>query len=110
MFSVTAILVCPLAALALLAAGVFVLWLRRIRRSRHGEAPRCLRCGYDLTGQEVPRCPECGALRGFRVPLTNLGLSDAEVRDGFGRTRRERVATPGAPPPEKPHHSGCHGE
>ena len=23
--------------------------------------PHCLKCGYDLRGQTVPRCPECGA-------------------------------------------------
>lgn len=31
--------------------------LRRSRRRRRG---RCLRCGYDLTGNDSGRCPECG--------------------------------------------------
>jgi hypothetical protein len=28
--------------------------------------PVCIGCGYDLRGQETPRCPECG--RGFAPP------------------------------------------
>lgn len=25
------------------------------------DVPICIKCGYDLRGQNVPRCPECGA-------------------------------------------------
>ena len=28
--------------------------------------PICIKCGYDLRGQEEPRCPECGT--GFEMP------------------------------------------
>ena len=28
--------------------------------------PICIKCGYDLRGQEDPRCPECGT--GFEMP------------------------------------------
>ncbi len=28
---------------------------------RGEKLPVCLRCGYDLTGNETDRCPECGA-------------------------------------------------
>jgi hypothetical protein len=41
--------------------------------------PRCLRCGYDLRGLGLPRCPECGALRGFRQSMEELGLTPAEI-------------------------------
>jgi hypothetical protein len=53
---------------------------------------RCARCDYDLTGLDLPRCPECGTLRGFDVPLTDLGLNEQEIRDGTRRRRRERAA------------------
>ncbi len=50
----------------------------------------CARCGYDLRGLELPRCPECGTLRGFTVPLAALGLSEPEIREGFARMRAHR--------------------
>ncbi|MCA9242551.1 MAG: hypothetical protein KDA32_01250 [Phycisphaerales bacterium] len=48
--------------------GGFWLWRRRFRRFLRERlttlgVPVCLGCGYDLRGQEEPRCPECG--RGF---------------------------------------------
>ena len=41
------------------------LWRRRCRRFLRAElisrgVPVCLPCGYDLRGQQEPRCPECG--------------------------------------------------
>ena len=51
----------PLAA----ALGLYPLFaltrgpVRRWRRQKHG---RCVRCGYDLTGNTSGVCPECGAL------------------------------------------------
>jgi len=49
---------------------------------RHNDKPtiKCLKCGYNLEGLELPRCPECGALRGFKVPIDQLGLSEEELR------------------------------
>jgi hypothetical protein len=67
------------------------LWLRRKRAERaEREAGRCANCGYSLEGLEIPRCPECGTLPGFRKPLDELGLTDEEIREGFARRRRER--------------------
>lgn len=56
------------AALVLAVMG-FVAWTLLARRGRPlpardgaevERAPRCLRCGYNLTGLTSPRCPECG--------------------------------------------------
>ena len=43
----------------------FLLFRRKIQRSLRRQLidigkPVCLICGYDLRGQTVPRCPECG--------------------------------------------------
>jgi hypothetical protein len=50
-----------------LAMGVLATWVfrhetrRRLRiRLINLGVPICLHCGYDLRGQTVPRCPECG--------------------------------------------------
>lgn len=50
----------------------------------------CVNCGYPLKGLDIPRCPECGALRGFTKPLDELGLTEEEIREGFARRKRER--------------------
>ena len=54
----------PILAVALLVgviAGVVVL-IKGRRRGREGSAPTCGQCGYNLTGSESNRCPECGTL------------------------------------------------
>lgn len=40
----------------------------------------CRRCGYPLPGLELPRCPECGAMKCFNATLEDLGLSEEELR------------------------------
>jgi hypothetical protein len=85
-----------LLGLAAILAAVHL--LRRYRRSRRRaseggtevDEPRCANCGYPMKGLEIPRCPECGALQGFKKPLDELGLTEQEVREGFARRRRER--------------------
>ena len=52
---------------------------------------KCANCGYVMEGLSMPRCPECGALRGFKVPLDKLGLSEDEIRAGFEATARRRT-------------------
>lgn len=43
------------------AGSVLLLLLWRHRRTIHNiEEGICVKCGYDLRGQVVPRCPECG--------------------------------------------------
>ena len=39
-----------------------VVLLKGRRRGREGADPACGRCGYNLTGSESNRCPECGTL------------------------------------------------
>ena len=41
------------------------IWRHKLRRYLREQLmargiPVCLKCGYDLRGQSVPRCPECG--------------------------------------------------
>ncbi len=37
----------------------------------------CLNCGYDLRETPVPRCPECGYLKGFNKTAEELGIDKA---------------------------------
>ena len=50
-----------LVVLLLIGAGVVVL-IEAQRRGREGTDPTCGQCGYNLTGSECNRCPECGTL------------------------------------------------
>ncbi len=108
----TLLIASPFAATLVLALGVWWMRRRRIRRQpavADKDAPRCARCGYDLRGQTLPRCPECGTLRGFRVPMEGLGLTEAELQD-YAREKAARAAGTGRsgavarddanPPPE----------
>lgn len=80
-----------LAVLTRLLSGRLRRWRQRqdARRAEMG-VTRCAKCGYPLEGLEFPRCPECGALRGFKKPLNKLGLTEEEIREGFAQRRRER--------------------
>ncbi len=100
-------------ALVLFALGVhFVRALLRdspwVARRTCNDDLACARCGYGLRGLELPRCPECGTLRGFTVPLQDLGLSETELRESFASARARRAADPTArtPPPATPSPSG----
>lgn len=53
------------------------------REQRKGIASKeesivCLKCGFDLRGAPIPRCPECGCLYGFTKTAQELGLSPEE--------------------------------
>lgn len=94
-----------------LAVGALVALIVTMRLRRHKRAvwaaeqgqdhdrPVCAKCGYSLAGLELPRCPECGALRGFNVPLEALGLTEEEVREGFARRRRAQAEAEGGTEP-----------
>ncbi|MBN1514635.1 MAG: hypothetical protein JXB13_21650 [Phycisphaerae bacterium] len=72
----------PIGVLSIRAA---VLLLRPDRPAtsakRSEEGARCLRCGYSLQGLTVPRCPECGTLRGFKQSFEELGIRKEELKD-----------------------------
>ena len=88
-----------LVALVLAVSGA--IWIIRAlrRRSREWKNTRdeirdakasgklCAACGYNMAGQPIPRCPECGALRGFTTSVDQLGLTEEEIRSGFQRKR-----------------------
>jgi hypothetical protein len=80
--------------IALGGAAIGIVYLRRMRRRLREKPPEtitCAKCGYRMEGLSMPRCPECGALRGFDVPLDKLGLSEDEVRAGFEESARRRA-------------------
>lgn len=41
---------------------------------------QCRKCGYDLRGLTLPRCPECGSLWGFKKTAEELGIRESEMR------------------------------
>lgn len=43
-------------------------------------ASRCAKCGYDLTGIALPRCPECGCAVGFDRSFADMGVSEEELQ------------------------------
>jgi len=75
-----------LALVALVTAGR--LWRRRGERKRQRErgVRRC-KCGYDLRGLEVPRCPECGRMTGFDQTPAELGITEEEMREAAARRK-----------------------
>lgn len=75
--------------------GAILVWRNTVRRSLREQLiekgiPICLKCGYDLRGQAVPRCPECGA------PFAAIPRSD-DVRpvSDEAATRAEDVESAG---------------
>ena len=84
--------VAALAIVAFTALWQFVFrWrLRRVRKKGNDKelsSMHCLACGYYLFGLKTPRCPECGTLRGFKIPLDKLGLTEQDLHQAATRTR-----------------------
>ncbi len=80
--------------MTLLVAFVSIMRMVRAKNRRRGllAEVRCS-CGYLLEKLEVPRCPECGCLVGFRdVKLADLGLNEEQVRAYRENRKRELVA------------------
>ncbi len=73
----------PIVLLVIVVGSVILLILIRrtiIKRRQRAKdlmnRATCQRCGYDLRGLEVPRCPECGALRGFTKTAAEMGIEE----------------------------------
>ena len=60
----TSVSLFPILVVALLVGVVaaVVVLIKGQRRGREGTDPTCGQCGYNLTGSESNRCPECGTL------------------------------------------------
>jgi hypothetical protein len=83
MSSVAWMIVAVLAAVvipAVVSVSIRVLRLRirGPRKVQESPTPKCS-CGYDLTGLEIPRCPECGRAIGFDKSFEELGLTQDEL-------------------------------
>ena len=53
-------LVAPVWFLTLILAMLPTIWFLRWRKRRNLPDITCPSCGYDLTGNETGKCPECG--------------------------------------------------
>ncbi|HPF38308.1 MAG TPA: hypothetical protein P5081_09745 [Phycisphaerae bacterium] len=67
---------------------------------RRRTAKACLRCGFDLRGLAMlAQCPRCDAAPGFTRSLSQLGLTEAEIREiterkkGVGPSTRASKST-----------------
>jgi hypothetical protein len=55
---------------------------RYLREQLNAKAvPICLDCGYDLRGQVVPRCPECGKAFDPALLATRGGMQSGHIAD-----------------------------
>jgi uncharacterized paraquat-inducible protein A len=90
--------------MAIVAAVVFIRRIRRIRQvlqrqlTERDASLRCRRCGYTLEHLYVPRCPECGALKGFDRSSEEMGIDPSELRLEPAR----RDITPAESPDSQP--------
>ena len=75
-----------LLAVLAISTGRLIRVRRRLREQKEAGL-RCVRCGYDVGHQDVPRCPECGAAIGFRKTFAELGVEEGEVLEH--KRRRE---------------------
>jgi hypothetical protein len=73
---------------------------RQRRRQRIADAyphyqppPTQPHCGYNLTGIEIPRCPECSRAWGFDMASEQIGIREDDVRSYVRQRRREADAT-----------------
>ena len=87
----------PIIVGSLMSVVVRRIFRRRIERRPQQNSAACVnrcRCGYDLTGVAIPRCPECGRAIGFDKTFEELGLTETEVFQLVKNRRlRERDAS-----------------
>jgi len=77
-------------ALIIVASIQWYLNFRNIKRNRIRDPLRCAHCGYDLTGYQMPRCPECGKAIGFCKTFEELGVDETEVLRHVEDKRRQQ--------------------
>jgi len=97
-----------LGTMGCIAIGVFLRSRANRKRCARETTRRC-RCGYELAGLDVARCPECGRVSGFDVTPEALGLTDEHLRrikaahdarqltEDMGRSDVERLLAMGRP-------------
>lgn len=78
-----------LAAFVVLPVVTWFIRTRVTKRDRIINPLCCVRCGYNLSGLSIPRCPECGAAVGFDKTFSELGVDEAEVIRHTDRRRSE---------------------
>ncbi len=62
---------------------------RKLKRWREQDmSTRCARCGYDMRGLDIPRCPECGCARGFDKTFEQMGIDERDVQEHVAHRRR----------------------
>ena len=60
-----------------------------LQRRRRAKTKACLRCGFDMRGLAMlAQCPRCEAAPGFTRSLSELGLTEPEIREVTRRQRR----------------------
>ena len=86
----TIIIASLLALFVLLILVVFIRAIIRLRRRLVGnrrEPALACRCGYNLAGLDIPRCPECGRAIGFNKTFAELGVDEQQVMRHKARQR-----------------------
>lgn len=71
----------PLAFMVMTKLAIHLLRRRSAKEDGPGVAMACAKCGYDLAGLDIPRCPECGSVIGFHKTFNDLGIDEKEVRE-----------------------------
>lgn len=54
------VMVSPVSGMLAIASAKLADWSRTRHDKRQFTSGKCMKCGYDLTGNESGRCPECG--------------------------------------------------
>ncbi|MEX0887486.1 MAG: hypothetical protein WD009_13710 [Phycisphaeraceae bacterium] len=86
-------LLVSLLAFLMLSLLVRLIWrLRRnLRSGRRADEPAlACRCGYNLAGLDMPRCPECGRVIGFDKTFQELGVDEREVMRHMAERRQQK--------------------
>lgn len=88
-FKMEALLLVFISPFLVLMVASLVRRVYRLRKALRAQPDlrRC-RCGYALTGLDIPRCPECGRAIGFDCTFEDLGIAEKDVRDYIERKKQ----------------------